>query len=314
MYILVSPFSKTFDTTGLIYSVPEDLYNELNIWCLVNVKIKDKSEVWLVLKKLWNDNLWIDANKIKTIESILNKNQFLSKNHIDLAYFVSNNYFSAIHNSVNLFFPTNLKTKISNWKIDLNKSREYSYKLNKNTLNQSQKEVFEKIVKSDDIDLFFWVTWSWKTHIYIELIKHYLDIWKQSLLLVPEIILTNQVAEKIRWIFWEDVIVLNSSVSEAKKTNYWVDIYTGKAKIIVWTRSALFYPYKSLWLIIVDEEHDNSYLSENSPRYNSIDIVVQMKKYFWCKVVLWSWTPSINSMYKSMNWDFRLLNLIEKYI
>ncbi len=161
--------------------------------------------------------------------------------------------------------------------------------------------------------LFFWITWSWKTEIYINTIKDHLDAWEQSLLLVPEIILSNQLASKIKDVFWDDVLVINSTITEATKTKYFVDIMSWNAKIIIWTRSSLFYPYSNLWLIIIDEEHDNSYISDQSPRYNAIEIANKITDLNNNKLVLASWTPSIDSMYNGVKDYYKIVNLLEKY-
>jgi primosomal protein N' (replication factor Y) len=161
--------------------------------------------------------------------------------------------------------------------------------------------------------LLYGITWSGKTEIYIKRIQQQLENNKQSLLLIPEIILSNQLSTKIKQVFWDDVLIINSTVSAAKRTSYWMDIYTGKAKIIVWTRSALFYPYNNLWLIIVDEEHDNSYVSDQAPRFHSLDIVNKISDILRIPLLLASGTPSVTTMYKSIKWEYKQVTLLEKY-
>jgi primosomal protein N' (replication factor Y) len=92
-----------------------------------------------------------------------------------------------------------------------------------------------------------------------------------------------------------------------------MDIYTGKAKIIIWTRSALFYPYNDLWSIIVDEEHDNSYVSDQSPRFHSLDIVNKISDLLNIPLLLASGTPSVTSMFKSVKWEYKQVSLLKKY-
>jgi primosomal protein N' (replication factor Y) len=106
---------------------------------------------------------------------------------------------------------------------------------------------------------------------------------------------------------------MNSSITEGNKTKAWISINSEETKIIIWTRSALFYPYNNLWLIIVDEEHDNSYKSDQAPRYNSIEIANKITELHWNKLLLASWTPSINSMYNAIKGEYKLLKLLEKY-
>jgi primosomal protein N' (replication factor Y) len=201
----------------------------------------------------------------------------------------------------------------------------YSYTFNfSNTLTQNQEKVYNDIKSSKNNKiLLFWVTWSWKTEIYIKLIKDTLEAWKQSLFLIPEIILWNQILDKIKEVFWKDVIIINSTITEAQKTKYFLDILHNQAKIILWTRSALFYPYdNNLWLIIIDEEHDNSYISEKAPRYNAVEVAEKIAEISWklkaeswkeIKLLLASGTPSINSMYNWVKGKYELINLLEKY-
>jgi primosomal protein N' (replication factor Y) len=194
--------------------------------------------------------------------------------------------------------------------------RAYLYTFNfSKELTKEQEKVYNTIKNSKNNEiLLFGVTGSWKTEIYIKLIKDYLDSGKQVLFLIPEIILWNQILERIQKIFWKDVIILNSSVSEAKKTQYFLDILQNKAKIILWTRSALFYPYDNLWLIIVDEEHDQSYISDQSPRYNAVEVAKEIaKNWEWIKLLLASWTPSVNSMYLGLKGEYEIVNLLEKF-
>jgi len=328
MFCIVSTFSKTFDELGLIYFIPSFLEEQIKIWQFVEIPIWTKTEIALVLK-IWNlkqlNTENIPEDKIKSLISIHDQTQFLNEKQIELLFFISKFYFSPIHNSTSLFFPKNLREKIEknkiNSKLTPNKEEELKYSFNFNKkLSEKQEEIFKKInlsaEDSNPLDtkfLLHWITWSWKTEIYIKLIKEQLDNKKQSLLLIPEIILTNQLEERLKKVFWENILVINSSITEANKTKAWVSIYQNQAKIIIWTRSALFYPYQNLWLIIIDEEHDNSYISDQAPRYNSIEVANQITELYWNKLLLASWTPSIKSMYNAVKGKYQLLKLLEKF-
>ena len=315
MYCIVIPFSQSFDDIWFTYKIPFELENSLKVWMIVNIPFSNKNILWLVSSTFAETSL--DKNKIKSVLSLYNSDIFLNKYQILLLNWISNNYFCLAHASLGLFFPTNLKSKLQKNKFSFSlKLPDFSYNYNNpKILNNSQQEVFDEIKIWNKKKYFlYWVTWSWKTEIYINLIKHYLDLWKQSLLLVPEIILTNQIFDRITKVFWNDVLVINSTVSEAKKTLYWDMIYQNKAKIIVWTRSSIFYPYNNLWLIIIDEEHDNSYISDNTPRYDAIDVCEKICEFQNdLKLVLASWTPKINHMYKWLKWDYKVLNLFWEY-
>lgn len=315
MYCLVSPFSHTFDTIWLIYYVPDFLSWELQSGQIVEIPYKDAIVLAVVLEK--NSNIWdTPEEKIKSLISIKYNDIFLNNYQIKVLQFIAKYYFTPISNAANLFFPKNLLEKISKDTFkNFETKNNYLYQDNSNfTLSEKQLEVFQKIDSWEDKKyLLYWITGSGKTQIYIELIKKQLEIGKQSLLLIPEIILSNQISQSIKNVFWEDVFIINSTVSAAKRTQYFCDIYTNKAKIIIGTRSALFYPYNNLWIIIVDEQHDNSYNSDQAPRYNALDIVNKISDLNNTKLVLASWTPSVNTMYDAMKKKYTLVTLLEKY-
>jgi len=315
MYCIICPFWKTFDEVWVTYFVPDFLTGEIKIWQIVEIPLKTSIENWIVIKITKNLKIDFDKSKIKSIISIKNKNIFLTEYQKELLPWIAKYYFTPIHNWLNLLLPKNLKTKINNKKLIFESKKDYIYNYDQNLkLSEKQEEAFKKIIKSDyNKNLLYWLTWSWKTEIYIKLIKENLDNNKQSLLLIPEIILTNQISSKIKKIFWKDILIINSTVTDALKTKYWMDIYFNKSKIIIWTRSALFYPYNNLGLIIIDEEHDNSYISDQAPRYNSIKIAEKITEINWNTLLIWSWTPSTNSMYKAIKKEYNLITLLEKF-
>jgi len=335
MYILTSPFTKTFDTLGLLYFVPDFLVSQIKEGIIVECPIWTKIENSIVLEIIENVEEFCEANKIRVSEDkirsiswIVTETQFITKNNIKITQFISNYYFTQIHNSINLFFPNIIRKKVFSLdnkffkNIDFNSQEDYNFinKIKLNNFSEKQNNVYLEIKnyflrENKKINLLYWITGSGKTEIYIKLILDNLASNKQSLLLIPEIILNNQIWEKIIKIFWEEnVIIINSSITDRKKAEYFADIYSWKTKIILWTRSSLFYPYKDLWLIIMDEEHDNSYNSDKSPRYKTKEILEKMQKLDpELNILLASWTPSINSMYKAVKKEWNLINLLEKY-
>ncbi len=327
MYCLISTFSKTFDELGLIYFIPSFLDSEIKTGQIVEIPIWKQIEIWIVLKiwtleKLNNSN--ISEKKIRSIISIKNENIFLDKNRIKLVQFIAKYYFSHIHNSISLFFPKNMRDKMCavkqvplGWKnkvnLDSKNNIKYSFNFDKK-LSKKQNMIFEEFKNSKEKKfLLHWITGSWKTEIYIKLIKEELDKNKQSLLLIPEIILTNQLESRLKKVFWDTILVINSSITQANKTKAWIWIYQNQSKIIIGTRSALFYPYQDLWLIIIDEQHDNSYISNKSPRYDSIEIANKITDLYWNKLLLSSWTPSIKIMYNAIKGKYKILKLLEKF-
>ncbi|HUX28160.1 MAG TPA: primosomal protein N' [Terracidiphilus sp.] len=143
--------------------------------------------------------------------------------------------------------------------------------------------------------LLFGVTGSGKTAVYLEAMQRALDRGLGSILLVPEIGLTPQTVGLLDAAFGEKVALLHSALTPEERSEQWRRINRGDARIVVGTRSAIFAPVENLGLILVDEEHDQSYKQEETPRYNARDVAVMRAKLAGAVVVLGSATPSLES-------------------
>jgi primosomal protein N' (replication factor Y) len=167
-----------------------------------------------------------------------------------------------------------------------------------------QKEALREIRGSVEerrfrVALLHGVTGSGKTAVYLAAMQSVLAAGRGSILLVPEIGLTPGVAADLHSIFGDEVAILHSSLSDAERAEQWHRIRRGEARIAVGTRSAIFAPVRELALIIVDEEHDNSYKQEETPRYHGRDVAVVRAKALNATVVLGSATPSLESYYNA---------------
>lgn len=314
MLARIVPFTQSFDELWLDYLIPEALQADIQLGLIVEIYIWKKQDLWVVLEIIQTTT--IKQESLKSIEWIYDSQIYLGPIGLELLRYTAKLSFSHIHHVLQVMMPKNLKEKIKKQKIDISDISTINYDYNNSfKLTGSQEKARISIVNntSDMMFLLFWVTGSGKTQIYIDLIHQTLLSGKQSLLLIPEIILTNQISQKIIDIFWKDVLVINSTVSEAKKTKMWVDIRNSNAKIIIGTRSALFYPYQDLGIIIIDEEHDNSYVSDNTPRYKSVIIAEKLSTLHNCKLILGSGTPSISSMHKAVTKKYKLIQLLGKY-
>ena len=162
------------------------------------------------------------------------------------------------------------------------------------------------------IALLYGVTGSGKTSVYIKLIQHCLDRGKSAMLLVPEIALTPQLLGLLAAYFGDQVAVLHSSLSAGERYDQWKRVRSGDAKVVVGTRSAIFAPCDP-GLIILDEEQEHSYKSENSPRYSAKEVAIWRGAKENALVLLGSATPSIESMYRAKSGVYRLYTLKERY-
>ena len=153
------------------------------------------------------------------------------------------------------------------------------------------------------------VTGSGKTEVYMNLIERVLSRGKTALMLVPEISLTPQVLANFKARFGEDVALIHSGLSAGERFDEWKRIFFGQAKVVVGARSAIFTPLENLGIIIIDEEHEQSYVSESNPRYDTHMIAEFRRKYNDCTLVFGSATPSIESYAKAMDGEYTLVEM-----
>jgi len=186
------------------------------------------------------------------------------------------------------------------------------------TLTEQQVKAVSAVEESINNDSFktyliHGVTGSGKTQVYIELIKKVLDKGKTALILVPEISLTPQITSRLINNFGKDVSVLHSRMSLGERYDSWRRILNGKSRVVIGARSALFAPLKNPGIIIVDEEHDQSYKQGDVvPRYNARDAAIIMGSIYKTPVVLGSATPSVESMYNALHGKYELIGMPER--
>ncbi|MEP6756756.1 MAG: primosomal protein N' [Chthonomonadales bacterium] len=160
--------------------------------------------------------------------------------------------------------------------------------------------------------LLFGVTASGKTEVYLNAIEIALDCGKSSLLLVPEIALTSQIASIITSRFGDEVALLHSGLSDGERYDEWKRIKEGRARIVVGPRSAVFAPLENIGLVILDEEHDSAYKQENHPRYNARDVGMKIQELHNAVILLGSATPSMESFYATSIGNLFLLEMPDR--
>lgn len=161
--------------------------------------------------------------------------------------------------------------------------------------------------------LLFGVTGSGKTEVYMQIIEEVLKRGETAIMLVPEISLTPQMVEQFSNRFGNQIAALHSALSEGEKYDEWRRIARGEASIVIGARSAIFAPLKNIGIIIMDEEHSDSYKQgDKSPRYHARDVAIWRAKYHSCPVLLGSATPSLESMARAEKGVYQLLVLKER--
>ena len=186
-------------------------------------------------------------------------------------------------------------------------------------LSQAQQQAFDEIEKSfedKEVSLLHGVTSSGKTEIYTKLIENNIAQGKQVLYLLPEIALTTQLVARLAKHFGNKVSVFHSKYSNNERVEVWNNVVqnSGSAQIVIGARSALFLPFNNLGLIIVDEEHEQTFKQHDpAPRYHARDAAIVLANAHQAKVLLGSATPSIETYYNATSGKFGLINLTERF-
>ncbi len=180
------------------------------------------------------------------------------------------------------------------------------------TLNEEQQTVVNEV--NNNLDKFtpyllFGVTGSGKTEVYMHILKKVIENGKEAIVLVPEISLTPQLVDTFRARFKDNIAVFHSRLSDGERYDEFRKILKKEAKIVIGTRSAIFSPFTNLGIIIIDEEHSQTYKQDNSPRYNAIDVALYRGKRNNVPVIMGSATPSIESYTKAKVGTYKLLTL-----
>lgn len=195
-----------------------------------------------------------------------------------------------------------------------NAVRSRALKKEKPVLNDEQKFVTESIIedfKNGDNTpcLIKGVTGSGKTEVYMELIEWNIERGKEVICLIPEISLTYQTVMRFYNRFGDNISIINSRMSKGERYDSFLAAKEGRIKIMIGPRSALFTPFNNLGLIIIDEEHENAYKSENVPKYHARETAVELAKISGAKVVFGSATPSLDTYYRAKNGVYKLFTM-----
>jgi primosomal protein N' (replication factor Y) len=252
--------------------------DKLSIGDIVEVKLRNrvKTNQAVVLKE-------VEKPSFVCSDILSATHNYLSIDMMELAKFCSSYYVSHLGLCFSMFVPFDKTIIHHNSKCNIK---------DEITLSLSQQNAYE-FIKNNKVSLLFADTGSGKTEIYIKLIKDALLQNKQSLLMMPEISLTPQMEKRLKAVFGSTVAIWHSKVTKKKKEDIINGLLDGSVKIVAGARSALFLPYHNLGQIIVDEEHDDSYKSDQSPKYNAKDLSIFAGSRFDINVLLGSATPSI---------------------
>ncbi len=264
------------------------------------VVVPKKMESYLVIKKVGINSLNLKQTEI--IKAIEKNGKLLKK-------------------EANLISTSSVKTLLK--KGILEECYEEVYRLNhlseiknKYPLTSLQQQVVDTVLakkNTDTVFLIHGVTGSGKTEIYMEIIEKLLEDGKESIVLVPEISLTEQIVARFQNRFADNIAILHSRLSDGEKYDEYRKIARGEVKIVIGARSAIFAPLKNIGVIIIDEEHTDSYKQDScNPKYHALDIAKWRSRYHQCPVVLGSATPTLESYARAAKDVYQLIELKER--
>lgn len=184
-------------------------------------------------------------------------------------------------------------------------------------LSPKQQQIVDEIAKDREQGinktyLLHGITGSGKTEVYLDTIEKVIERGEQAIVLIPEIALTYQTLMRFYRRFKDRVGIMNSTLSDGEKYDLFTEAKEGNLDVVIGPRSALFTPFQNLGIIVIDEEHEGTYKSENMPKYHARETAIELAKMSGASVLLGSATPSIDSYYKALNGEYRLFSLTER--
>ena len=282
----------------------------------IKKQIKDNNIEVLYLVKQANKERYLKKLKLIKDEPVRGKKQ-----QAIIDYLKDNNDEEYKRNVVHTVQVTNSSIKglvekgiIEEYSVEIYREVESMYGANDKdiTLNEEQVTVYNEIKRNlnkQETYLLHGVTGSGKTEIYLNIIEDVLQQGKEAIMLVPEISLTPMMVSRFKGRFGDNVALLHSGLSIGEKYDEWRKIRRKEVKVCVGARSAIFAPFEDLGIIIIDEEHTESYKQEDRPTYHALDVAKYRSIYYNIPLVLGSATPSVDSYYKALQDDYKLLEM-----
>ncbi len=300
------------------YSIPQPLAGEVAVGKRVKVPFQNKEMVGYIVG--FSDTA--DVRETKDIIEAMESEPILNPEMLELTKWISQSYFCSWGEAIGASIPAGLK------KRSLDKGPRRTRASGEIVVEEippssplmptkEQKSALEVIISSIEsgefkVFLLHGITASGKTEVYLQAIHWVLKKGKGAIVLVPEISLTPQTAERFISRFGELVAVIHSKLTSARRLLEWKKLREGKARIVIGARSAVFSPLKDLGLIIVDEEHETSYKQEDVPRYHARDVAEMRARLCNCPLILGSATPSLESYRKAKRGEYKLVKLTKR--
>ena len=279
--------------TEFTYKIPEQLNASVCIGVRVNVPFRSYSKIGFVIEVVEE---FESSYKIKEIKRVIDKEPLFYKAQIELANWMSNFYLCSIGEALALQIPGGKREKA----ISMSISEEDISTREIEQLSFEQENALTILKKKEKALYYLYgVTGSGKSEIYFRFAKDIIKENKQVIYLVPEITLTHQLIQQVSKRFDQEVAILHSAMTKSQRLCQWLKIYKNEVSIVIGVRSAIFAPFHNLGLVIIDEEHESSYKSSQTPRYHARQIAQHICKKNNAILIMGSATPSLEA-YKLM--------------
>lgn len=299
------------------YRIPPELEDQVNIGTLVKVPFGSGNAKRKAYVVEITDTVDFPPEKAKELEGICKNSLRAEKDLIEMAVFMKDEYGSTLNQALQTALPVKRKIRKNVRRTDpVERMEDESFReISDEELNPSQQKAVEEILsETGHPTLLFGITGSGKTRVYIELIRKMQAAEKQTIVLIPEISLTFQTVNELSSHLGKRVAVLHSKLSDGERYEQYEKAVKGEIDVMVGPRSAIFTPFEHLGLIIIDEEHEKSYISDQAPRYDVREVAAMRAALCGSKLLLGSATPSIESYRKAEKGDYSLSVIRERAV
>lgn len=310
---VVLPISHKNVDKPFTYAVPDYLLGKLFLGMAVHVPFGAGNKLYEAYITGFSNTVEF---KTKEVIGIVTENSFLTQEMINLALWMKEKYYTTLANCLKVILPPTV-VKPRKRKVSISSDFSYIEKSDKKILNQEQQQAVDICLicsKKEDKKpiLIHGVTGSGKTEVYMEIIEQIISEGKQAIVLVPEISLTPQTVARFTNRFGELVNFTHSKLSAGERHTQWEAARCGDISIIIGPRSGVFAPFPNLGIIIIDEEHESSYKSETTPKYDAIQIAKKRGELEGATVVLGSATPSIHTYFNAQSGFYEYIELKQR--
>jgi len=291
----------------LTYEIPKGI--DVKPGMRVRVNLRNRDSVGIVYRLAEQARL----TRVKEIEEVLDREPVLNKDLLETAQWIAHYYLCSIGEALWTIVPKGIKRRERKLQFqDLPPKTTFS-------LTSDQERVLSILLKplkngTGENFLLHGVTGSGKTEIYLRIIHEAIRRDLGAILLVPEISLTPQTVRYFSRRLGDTLALLHSRLTKAEKINEWHRILSGEKRIVIGARSAIFAPLSRIGIIIIDEEHETSYKSDETPRYSARSVAFFRSKRHNASLVLGSATPSVESYYLAKQQKLKLLRLPERVL